>query len=92
MVEVHERVRGPEPGAQLIARDELTGTLEQNQQNVVGPSPKPETEALLEDITPPLVDLEEPESVRLRSPASHGHLNCWSRADSSADDVFREAS
>jgi hypothetical protein len=73
MVEVDKRVRRPQPRTQLLPGHHIPRALEQDQENVIRPAPKTDARPLLEDVAPTLVDLKEPEPVRLRSSASSGH-------------------
>src|SRR5262249_51095843 len=57
-VEVDERVRGPEALPQLVARDEVAGPFEQQQQDLNGLLGEPDLQPLLAQLTRSEVQLE----------------------------------
>jgi hypothetical protein len=61
VLEIDERARGPEPLAQLLARDEIARPLQQQRQDVKGLSRKAEAHARLPELTGAEIQLEDAE-------------------------------
>ena len=62
VVEIHERVRGPEFLLKFLATDDLTGVLEQHLQHLEGLLLEPDSQAALAQFASPKIHLEDPKS------------------------------
>ena len=62
MVEIHERVRGPELLLQFLAADDLAGVLEQHRQDLEGLLLKPDSQAALAQLAGTKIQLEHPKT------------------------------
>jgi len=64
VVEVHERVGGPEVLPQFIAADDIAATAQQEQKDVEWPAAQLQRAALLAEVARPAVGLEQAEAIK----------------------------
>ena len=62
MVEIDERVRGPELLLKFLAADDLAGVLEQHRQDLEGLLLKPDSQAALAQFASTKIHLEHPKT------------------------------
>ena len=62
VVEIHERVRGPELLLKFLATDDLAGVLEQHRQDLEGLLLKPDSQAALAQFASTKIQLEDPKT------------------------------
>jgi hypothetical protein len=62
VVEIHERVRGPEFFLKVLATDDLTVMLEQHRQDLEGLLLKPDSSAALAQFASTKIHLEDPKT------------------------------
>jgi hypothetical protein len=79
VVEIHERVRGPEFLLKFLAKDDPAGVLKQHRQDLEGLLLKPNSEAALAQFASTTIQLEHPKT---KPPASlmvsfHEEVNLW---------------
>ena len=73
VLEVDERAVWPEPLTQLLARDEIAGSLQQQREDVEGLSGKAEAHACLAQLTCVKIQLEHAEPDDAKSPTLQIH-------------------
>lgn len=65
MVEINERLRRPEALPQLFARDDITASLEEQDEDVNGSAAQPDPSTLLEELTGAAMNLVDAEAKHI---------------------------
>ena len=85
-IEVDERVGGPEPLPQLLARDDVAGMFQEQLQNLKRLIGQPNLDAAFSQLSRPEIGLEQSKSDDLRARAGRtgigrrrGGLRVWAR-------------
>ena len=73
MVEVDERVGGPEMLPQFVARDHVAATAQEKEQDVERPAAQPESAPLLAELARAAVGLEHAETIETVGADALGH-------------------